>query len=305
MSKTAVVCAGQGAQFSGMGRDLAEKYSECADLFKRADDILGFELSRICFEGPDEELTKTRYCQPGIFVMSAACLTALKLNSQMGYDVLAGLSLGEWTALHIGGALSFEDTVKVLEARGRFMQEACDQTDGAMCSVMGLAAGQLEAIAQAAGVTMANINSDQQIVISGARAAVEQAEAQAKAAGARRTVMLNVAGAYHSPLMESAAQQLAEVLADVAIQAPAVPVVSNVTGKPHGAPDEIRQQMLRQVTGSVRWLDCVGTMQTMGVARYIEIGPGKVLGGLIKRIDKDAETGNVQDLASLEQLSVN
>lgn len=300
MSKRAIVFAGQGAQFTGMGRDLAETYPACADLFKRADDILGYGLSQICFNGPDEELTKTQHCQPGIFVMSAACYTALQERGAAECDAMAGLSLGEWTALYAGGAIDFDSAVRVLEARGRFMQEACDERAGAMCSVMGLSVEQLEALARESGVTLANINSEQQIVLSGERDAVEEAERLAQAAGARRTVMLNVAGAYHSPLMNSAAEKLAAVLADIEIRPAKLPVLSNVTGQPHGSPEAIKSNMLKQITGSVRWLDCITTLKDSGVTSYLELGPGKVLSGLIKRIDRGADLRNVQDLASLE-----
>jgi len=297
MSKTAAVFAGQGAQAVGMGRDLAEAFPECRELFQRANDALGFDLSKICFEGPEEELTKTNITQPAIFVVSVACLTALKsLKPDFSFDVAAGLSLGEWTALHAAGVVSFDQAVRILEARGRFMQDACDETAGGMVSVMRLPLEKIAEIANSTGLTMANINSAEQIVLSGAKDAVAAAEAEVKAAGGR-AIVLNVAGAYHSPLMASAATRLAEVLAAETLQAPGVPVISNVTGDPHGGVEDIRRTMVAQVTGSVRWLDSVNWCSANGVERFVEFGPGKVLTGLIRRIAPAAGGLNVADAA--------
>ena len=301
MSQRAIVFSGQGAQTIGMGKDLSEAYPECRDLFARADEVLGYGISEICFEGPAEELTKTSHCQPGIFVASVACYTALKQQVPgLEAAALAGLSLGEWTALHVAGVLSFDDTLKALEARGRFMQEACDATDGAMLSVIGLSVEQLEGICETSGAEMANLNSAMQTVLSGTRAAVEAAGKLASEAGAKRCISLPVAGAYHSELMVPAAEKLREVLEGITFNAPTLPVVANVTGKPHGTPDEIRATMLMQVTSSVRWLDCIQWLQSQGVTQFVECGPGKVLSGLIKRIDKGVSTVNIQDSETLQ-----
>ncbi|NQT91710.1 MAG: ACP S-malonyltransferase [Lentisphaerae bacterium] len=301
MAERALMFSGQGAQFVGMGKDLADAYPECRALYERADDVLGFSLSAICFDGPEEELTKSSYCQPAIFVTSLACRAALAAcRSDVTFLATGGLSLGEWTALHAAGALSYEDTLRVLESRGRFMQEACEATRGGMVSVMGLPLETLEEICSASGVTIANLNSAEQVVLSGEKGAIEKAEALAKEAGARRTVLLNVAGAFHSPLMASAAEQLAGVLESVEIVEPATPVVANVTGEPHGTPEEIRRAMLAQVTSPVRWLSCVEWLRGRGVSTYVECGPGKVLSGLVKRIDRGASLHNIQDVPSLE-----
>ncbi len=300
MSKQAILFAGQGAQFVGMGKDLADAYPACQALFDKADEVLGYSISDICFNGPAEELTKTNHCQPGIFVASIACCTALKIEKpELEFDMAAGLSLGEWSALHMAGALTFEDTLKVLEARGRFMQEACDATDGGMLSVIGLDLAQLETICAETGVTLANLNSPAQTVLSGPNAGIAAAEAAAKAAGAKRAIVLPVAGAYHSQLMASAAPKLAEVLATVEIATPRIPVISNVTGKAHGTPDEIRETMVKQVTGSVHWYEGIDVIKAAGVTSCLECGPGKVLSGLMRRLDRDMGMANIQDAASL------
>jgi [acyl-carrier-protein] S-malonyltransferase len=302
MSDKAAVFAGQGAQFVGMGKDLAEAYPECRDLFVKADDVLGFSLSKICFEGPVEALTKSNNCQPAIFVTSIACFRALAREVPgLAFGAAAGLSLGEWSALHMAGALSFEDTLRVLEARGRFMQEACEEREGGMVSVMGLPADKLREIAAAAGVEIANLNSPEQTVLSGEKSRIPEVEKLASAAGAKRAIVLNVAGAFHSRLMQSAAKRLEDFLKTIPFSTPAVPVVANVTGAVHGGPDEMRQCMVRQVTSPVQWVACVQGLQQMGIKGYAECGPGKVLSGLIKRIDRAAGLWDVQDASTLKK----
>jgi [acyl-carrier-protein] S-malonyltransferase len=302
MKKRAVVFAGQGAQFVGMGKDLAAAHPECQVLFDRASAALGFDLLRLCAEGPMEDLTKSDRCQPAIFVVSAACHAALrKLCPGFQMSGAAGLSLGEWTALYTAGVLSFEDTVTVLKARGKFMQEACEEHPGGMVSVMGLPLAELEKICAATGVQIANFNSPQQTVLSGDKAGIAQADAMAQAAKAMKTVVLPVAGAFHSRLMTSAATKLAQALAGVPFRKPQTPVVSNVTGRPHGEPDAIKQAMVRQVTSSVQWVSSIEWFKQDGVTEYVECGPGKVLNGLIKRIDKDAAVQNVQDVPALDK----
>jgi [acyl-carrier-protein] S-malonyltransferase len=302
MSKTAFVFAGQGAQFVGMGKDLAEAYPACKALFARADEVLGYALSKICFEGPVETLTQSDNCQPAIFVTSIACRTALAVERpQVSAAATAGLSLGEWSALHAAGALSFEDALRVLQARGRFMQDACRERAGGMVSVIGLPVEKLQEVCVATGVEIANLNSPEQTVLSGEKARIGEAEKMAATAGAKRTVVLNVAGAFHSALMASAATRLDEFLKQVAFSAPAVPVVSNATGQPHGGPDDIRRAMVKQVTAPVQWVSCVQWMAQQGVTRYVELGPGKVLSGLIKRISKEAALCDIQDGATLKK----
>ena len=302
MKKRAIVFAGQGAQFVGMGKDLASAYPECKDLFDRANAVMGFDLARLCAEGPIEEITKSDHCQPAIFVTSAVCYTALKkLVPDLEVAGTAGLSLGEWTALYAAGALSFEDTVRLLKARGKFMQEACEERQGGMVSVMGLPVPELEKICAATGVQIANLNSPEQTVLSGDKAKIAEADAMAKAAGAKKTVVLTVAGAFHSQLMASAAGKLEKVLSGVTLQSTQIPVVSNVTGQPHGDPEAVKRAMVRQVTSSVQWAAGIEWFKHNGVTEYVECGPGKVLAGLIKRIDKDATVSSIQDVATLEK----
>jgi len=302
MSKKAFVFSGQGSQFVGMGKDFYDAYPSCAALFDKADEILGYSISDICFNGPVEELTKTNNCQPGIFVMSAVCYEALKANkSDLQIDALAGLSLGEWSALYVASVLSFEDTLKILEARGRFMQEACDATEGSMVSVMGtLSAEQIQAVADEAGVDVSNLNSAQQTVLSGTVPGIEKAAELAKAAGAKRAIILKVAGAYHSRLMDSAAEKLEAAIADIEFSEPKIPVYSNATGKLHTTPTEIKAAMIAQVNKTVRWVDCVNGLVADGITSVLELGPGKVLSGLIGKIDGSLEIDNIQDIKSLE-----
>lgn len=293
MNNIAGIFAGQGAQAVGMGKDLAETHAECAELFAKADDILGFSLSKICFEGPAEELTKTNICQPAIFVMSAACLTALrKLRPGLGFGCVAGLSLGEWTALWAAGTVSFEETVKILEARGRFMQEACDAAPSGMVTILKVGVDTAREIADATDCTVANYNAAEQTVLSGSKEQVAAAEKLAAEKGAR-AIVLQVAGGYHSKFMAPAAEKFAAVLASAKITAPSIPVMSNFTGLPHGSPDEIKQAMLEQISGSVRWTDNVAWMGGHSATKFVEFGPGKVLTGLVKRALPEAALFNV------------
>ena len=283
----AIVFPGQGAQAPGMGKDLAEAYPEIRALFLKANEVLGRDLARLCFEGPAEELTKSHNCQAAIFAVSSACYQALQREApRVRFAATAGLSLGEWTALHAAGVLTFEDALRVLDARGRFMQEACEQTEGGMVSVMGLPLDRVREIAATAGVEIANLNSDDQTVLSGPRKGIEQASNLATQAGAKRAIVLNVAGAFHSSLMAPAAARLEKLLAGVPLHAPSIPVISNVTGQPHGGPDDIRRDVVRQITSSVQWVSTVQWFRGAGVKEYVECGPGRVLTGLIKRIDK-------------------
>ncbi|MEI7900070.1 MAG: ACP S-malonyltransferase [bacterium] len=301
MSDRVCIFAGQGAQALGMGKDLAEDV-EIGALFERANTVLGFDLAKVCFEGPAEELTKSNICQPAIFTVSLAAFRAFQKRCPRAvFKMAGGLSLGEWTALHVAGVLDFDSALTVLEARGRFMQQACDAQPSGMISIMGATAEQLRMLCDKADITVANINSDAQVVLSGRKDGIAVAAQVAGELGVK-AIVLNVAGAFHSPLMESARTQLTAVLDRVTFQTPIMPVLANVSGTLHSSdPAAIKDAMLRQVTDSVRWCDCVKTAMNAGLKDFVEFGPGKVLSGLIKRIDKSVNTFNVQDVPSLGQ----
>ncbi len=293
--------AGQGAQFPGMGRDWAEQFPPAKSIFERSGEILGFDLARICFEGPEAELTQTQNAQSAIFVSSWVALQLLKERKpDFTFHATAGLSLGELTALTAGGVFSFEDGLKISRQRGRFMQEACDLTKGAMAAVLNLEPAVLAEICAAADVEMANLNCPGQIVISGETEKIAAACELAKAKGAKRAMILSVAGAYHSRLMASAQPKVRAMLDAIQVNAPGVPVISNVTARPHGGPDEIRHGLTAQVISPVRWEDSIRYLLAQGFTRFIELGPGTALSGFVKRIDKSVTILNAQDVSSLE-----
>lgn len=300
MHKTALLFAGQGAQVVGMGRDLAEAFPTAAALFRRADEALEHGLSAVCFTGPEPELTRTENAQPGIYLTSWVALELLReAVPGLAFEATAGLSLGEFTALAAAGAMTFEDGLRVVRMRGRFMQEACDATRGAMAAVIGLDEAPTREVCAEAGVTLANLNCPGQIVISGDADRIPAAVELAKAKGARKAIPLPVAGAYHSPLMASAQPKLADALATVTWAEPRVPVVSNVTGRPHGVASSIPGVLVEQVTSSVRWEESMRWLLGQGFTRFIELGPGAALAGFMRRIDKSATVLNVSDPASL------
>jgi [acyl-carrier-protein] S-malonyltransferase len=300
MHKTALLFAGQGAQVVGMGRDLAEGFPTAAALFRQADEALGHGLSEVCFHGPETELTRTQNAQPGIYLASWVALELLReAVPGLVFEATAGLSLGEFTALAAAGAMSFEEGLRVVRLRGRFMQEACDATRGSMAAVIGLDEGPTREVCAEAGVTLANLNCPGQIVISGDAERIPLAVERAKAKGARKAIPLPVAGAYHSPLMASAQPKLAEALATVTWREPRVPVVSNVTARPHGDASSIPGVLVDQVTSSVRWEESMRWLLGQGFTRFIELGPGAALAGFMRRIDKSALVLNVSDAASL------
>ena len=300
MKKVAFLFAGQGAQVVGMGKDLAEQFPTAANLFRRGDEILGRKLSDIAWNGPIEELTKTSNCQPALFVHGLACLSILReLAGDFPIAGAAGLSLGELTAHAAAGTFDFENGLKLVQNRGEFMDEACATTVGGMAAMIGADENAVRKLAADEDVDVANINSPGQIVISGELAKVEAAVAVAKESGIRRAMMLNVAGAYHSRLMESAYKKLGAALLEVQMQVPKFPVISNVTGREVETLPKIRQTLQDQVTSTVRWVDCMERLVDLGCDLFIELGPGGVLAGLLKRTRKDVEVISVSDVESV------
>jgi [acyl-carrier-protein] S-malonyltransferase len=301
MSKTALLFAGQGAQSVGMGRDLAEQFPTAKRWFDQANTALGYDLAKVCFEGPESELTKTENAQPGIFLVGWIAFELLKERVPgLKFDATAGLSLGEFTALAAADVMSFDDAIKVVRQRGRFMQEACDATEGGMAAIIGLDEGKTREACAEAGVELANLNCPGQIVISGPADRMEKACEVAKAKGAKKALPLTVAGAYHSTLMTGAKPRLDAALKNVSLKPSSVPVISNVTAQPHGGPSEIHARLVEQVTSPVRWEDSMRHLLAQGFTRFVELGPGKALSGFMKRIDGNAQMLNVADVGSLE-----
>jgi len=288
MVNVAYLFAGQGAQAVGMGKDLPA----ARPLFDRASAILGFDLAKVCFEGPAEELNRTDRCQPALLVHGIACLEVAKAKGFPDAEAAAGLSLGEYTAHVFAGSLTFEDGVRLLQKRGAYMQECCDATPSGMISILGLDRDKVAQAVEGQGdVGIANLNAPGNIVISGEAKALERAAAKAKELGAKRAIPLKVAGAYHSVVMKGAQEKMKAELAAVKISRPRIPVYANVNAKPLTDPEEIRAALASQICASVLWED---SMRAMGASKYFEFGPGRVLAGLARKIDEKAEVVSVE-----------
>ena len=293
MTKIAFLFPGQGAQNVGMGRKLAESLPAVRQLFDRAAEILGYDLAQLCFEGPAEELDSTVYSQPALFVTSLAAIESLRASKPdvpLACEAAAGLSLGEYTALVYAGVMDFETGLRVVQERGAAMQEAADATPSAMVSILGLDRTEVEQLVTEArdGQTLeiANLLCPGNIVVSGANAACQRVAELAPKRGAMKAVPLAVAGAFHTAIMQPAVERLKAVLADAAMSRPAIPVISNVDGQPHDNPEEIRELLVQQVVSPVRWEDSMRYLLAQGYDQFYEVGPGRVLRGLLKRIDR-------------------
>jgi [acyl-carrier-protein] S-malonyltransferase len=308
MSDLAFIFPGQGAQKVGMGRDLVEAYPAAREVFAAANTTLGIELDKLCFEGPMEKLSRSDITQPAILTVSVAAMRCMDAaaDGRPPLAACAGHSLGEYTALVGSGMVEFHDAVRLVRARGRFMQEACDAAPGTMYAIIGLDDEQVEqACEQArdetgAGVWPANYNSPGQVVISGEQTPADRAAELCDEMGARRALPLKVAGAFHTPLMQPAADKLEAELQKVRMHEPSCPVVANVTGEPVTDPAEMRELLLKQVTHPVRWTSVIQRCRRDGVDRFVEIGPGRVLAGLLRRIDREADctgVGGAEDVA--------
>lgn len=305
MGKTAFVFPGQGAQAVGMGRDIYESEPRARGVFEAADRALGFELSRIIFEGPEEQLKQTYHTQPALLTTSIAYWQAFRDRCDLKPDFLAGHSLGEYTALVAAGAIGFEDAVRTVRARGEFMEQAVPGGRGAMAAVLGAeraALAELCASISASGqaVELANLNCPGQIVVSGSKEGVQAVVERGKEAGAKRVVPLEVSGPFHSSLMKPASERLAGVLAELDVRPAEAPVVANVTARPAQGPDDIRRLLVDQVHSSVLWEDTVVWLIEQGVDTFVEFGSGTVLAGLIKKIDRSVKTHSINSAASLE-----
>lgn len=306
LSKVAYVFPGQGSQSTGMGLDLYNSYPSAKEVFDEADASLGFSLSRLCFEGPEEELTKTHNVQPAILVVSIACLKALQKASRGDFPspaFVAGHSLGEYTALVAAGVLGLADAVLLVRERGRLMYEAGLKNPGSMLAVIGLDEETIKDVSVHSGTEISNVNCPGQIVISGAAQALAEANKLAKTRGARALIPLKVSGAFHSALMEPVIAEFSKIVSNVKFRPPVIPVISNVTARPVTDVDSVKKELVKQLRNCIQWQGSVEYMMHSGVTTFYEIGPGRVLSGLIRRINSELQTFNISEIEDIAQLA--
>lgn len=307
-TKVAYVFPGQGSQWAGMGRDLYDRFGSAKAVFVQADEILAFPLSRLCFEGPEDELRQTVNAQPAIVTVSLACLAAIRDvggGSRLPAPAfVAGHSLGEYTALAAAGALDFATAIYLARERGQLMHQAALKEPGGMLAVIGLDEASLAEICARTGTRIANINCPGQLVLSGAKESLARAAALAEAGGARRTVLLPVSGAFHTPLMQPAADGMSRVIATVSFREPLTPIVANTTARAVTTVELVKEELLAQLCNGVQWQRSIEYMIDNGVSTFIEIGPGRVLSGLIRRINRSVKTMNIGDAGAVEELGI-
>jgi [acyl-carrier-protein] S-malonyltransferase len=302
--KTAYVFPGQGSQWVGMGRDLYQGFPPAKAVFEQADEALDFPLSKLCFDGPEDELVQTVNAQPAIVTVSFACLEAIRGSSELEPAFVAGHSLGEYTALAAAGVLDFATTVYLARERGRLMHEAGQIKPGGMAAVIGLDEAALAEVCTESGARIANINCPGQIVISGAEDKLTKAMDLAKAKGAHRVIRLQVSGAFHTPLMQPAVDGMTEIIAKLSFNPPTIPIIGNTTAQPLTTAELVKEELLKQLCNCVQWQRSVEYMLGDGVATFIEIGPGRVLAGLIKRIDRGVNMVNIGDAEAVKNIEV-